>query len=175
MFDPSSRYYNLATALYQDETGRRIAYKRRRFLPQGDRLPLMTQVTVADGDRLDLIAARTIGAPEQFWRIADANNALNPRGVPWLGSPEVLEQTPADAMAAGTAEDLQVLSAEDRVAAKKQRICPVTGALLGSMGEPYKLEVKNRTVFLCCEGCKGLILQDPDKYLAKLERTPAEK
>jgi hypothetical protein len=78
MFDPSSRYYNLATALYQDETGRRIAYKRRRFLPQGDRLPLMTQVTVADGDRLDLVAARTIGAPEQFWRIADANNALNP-------------------------------------------------------------------------------------------------
>ena len=81
----------------------------------------------------------------------------------------------ADAMAAGTAEDLQVLSAEDRVAAKKQRICPVTGALLGSMGEPYKVEVKHRTVFLCCQGCAGAILQDPDKYLKKLEKAPAEK
>jgi hypothetical protein len=78
MFDPSSRYYNLANAIYEEESGRRIAYKRRRFLPQGERLPLMLKVTVADGDRLDLIAARTIGSPEQFWRIADANNALNP-------------------------------------------------------------------------------------------------
>jgi hypothetical protein len=78
MFDPSSRYYNLANAIYKGESGRRIAYKRRRFLPQGERMPLMLQVSVADGDRVDLIAARTIGAPEQFWRIADANNALNP-------------------------------------------------------------------------------------------------
>jgi hypothetical protein len=73
----------------------------------------------------------------------------------------------------GAADDLQGLSAADRVAAKKQRICPVTGAPLGSMGEPYKLEVKKRTVFLCCEGCAGSILQDPDKYLKKLEE--AEK
>jgi len=33
---------------------------------------------VNDPDRLDLIAARTVGAAEQFWRIADANAALNP-------------------------------------------------------------------------------------------------
>jgi Cu(I)/Ag(I) efflux system membrane fusion protein len=81
----------------------------------------------------------------------------------------------ADALAAGPAKDFQVLTAEDRVAAKKQRICPVTGALLGSMGEPYKIKVKDRTVFLCCQGCAGAILQDPDKYLAKLKKTPAEK
>jgi len=78
MFDPNSRYYNLPNAIYDDGTGRRIAYKRRRFLPQGDAMPVLARVVVLDGDRLDLIAARTIGAPEQFWRIADANNALNP-------------------------------------------------------------------------------------------------
>lgn len=72
-------------------------------------------------------------------------------------------------------EESQELSAEDRAAAKKQRICPVTGGLLGSMGEPYKLQVKNRTVFLCCEGCAGAILQDPDKYLKKLEQAPVQK
>jgi hypothetical protein len=81
----------------------------------------------------------------------------------------------ADAMAAGAAEEYQELTAEDRVAAKKQRICPVTGALLGSMGDPYKIKVKDQTVFLCCQGCVGAILQDPDKYLAKLKKTPAEK
>jgi Cu(I)/Ag(I) efflux system membrane fusion protein len=75
----------------------------------------------------------------------------------------------------GHAEAMQVLTAEDRVAAKKQRICPVTGAVLGSMGEPYKVELKNRTVFLCCQGCVGALRENPDKYLKKLEKASAEK
>lgn len=79
MFDLTSRYAALETAPYTTPDGQReLAYKRRRFLPQGDTMPLLVEVTVSDGDRLDLIAARTIGAPEQFWRIADANNAMNP-------------------------------------------------------------------------------------------------
>ena len=83
--------------------------------------------------------------------------------------------TEAEIMAAGGhVEDLQALTAEDRVAAKKQRICPVTGALLGSMGEPYKIDVKGQTVFLCCQGCAGAILQDPDKYLKELDEASAK-
>lgn len=78
MFEPTSRYYNLETAMLTTPDGRVLAYKRRRFLPQGDTLPLLVEVTSTEGDRLDLIAARTIGDPEQFWRICDANNALNP-------------------------------------------------------------------------------------------------
>jgi putative oxidoreductase len=31
-----------------------------------------------------------------------ANNAASPRGVPWIGSPEVLQQNPVDAMAAAS-------------------------------------------------------------------------
>ena len=30
------------------------------------------------GERLDLVAYRTLGDPLQFWRIADANDAVNP-------------------------------------------------------------------------------------------------
>jgi len=78
MFDPTSRYFNLETATLETADGRVIAYKRRRFLPRGEALRLLVEVTVADADRLDLIAARTIGDPEQFWRICDANNAMNP-------------------------------------------------------------------------------------------------
>ena len=33
---------------------------------------------MTEGDRLDLITARTLGDPEQFWRICDANNTMNP-------------------------------------------------------------------------------------------------
>lgn len=78
MFGATSRYYQLEDAIYTDEHGRQIPYKRRRFLPQGQAMPLLTQVTVATGDRLDLITARTLGAAEHFWRICDANNAMNP-------------------------------------------------------------------------------------------------
>ena len=78
MLDPTSRYYQLEDAIYEDEHGHHITYKRRRFLPQGQNMPLLTEISVADGDRLDLIAARTLGASEHFWRIADANNAMNP-------------------------------------------------------------------------------------------------
>jgi hypothetical protein len=33
---------------------------------------------VTEGDRLDNITAHYLGDPEQFWRVADANNAMNP-------------------------------------------------------------------------------------------------
>ena len=66
-------------------------------------------------------------------------------------------------------EGLAELSAEDRALAEKQRICPVSGEPLGSMGKPVKVTVKGRTVFLCCDGCEAEIKKDPDKYLAKLE------
>ena len=78
MFESTSRYARLKTATVTDPRGNTITYVRRRFLPQGERQPLLVEVTVTDGDRLDLIAARTIGDPEQFWRVCDANNAMDP-------------------------------------------------------------------------------------------------
>ncbi len=54
-------------------------------------------------------------------------------------------------------------------AAEKQRVCPVSGDVLGSVGKPYKVTVKGKTVFLCCPDCKEAITKDPDKYLAKLK------
>ena len=78
MFESTSRYAGLSTATYTAPDGREITYVRRRFLPRGDALPLLVEATVADGERLDLITTRTLGDPEQFWRICDANNAMNP-------------------------------------------------------------------------------------------------
>jgi len=78
MFEPTSRYYGLETATYTGPDGEQVTYVRRRFLPQGETQTLLVEVTVIDGDRLDSITARTLGDPEQFWRLADANNAMNP-------------------------------------------------------------------------------------------------
>ena len=78
MFEPNSRYYTIETATLALPDGRRVAYKRRRFLPQGAAMPLLAEVGVVEGDRLDTITARTLGDPEQYWRICDANNTMNP-------------------------------------------------------------------------------------------------
>lgn len=78
MFQPESRYDRLETARHALRDGRVIAYKRRRFLPRGMGMALLAEVEVMDADRLDLVAARSLGDPEQFWRLCDANDAMNP-------------------------------------------------------------------------------------------------
>lgn len=78
MFEPTSRYNTTPTTSYTTGEGTEITYLKRRFLPQGEILPLLTEVSPDDGDRLDLIAYRTLGDPLAFWRICDANNAMHP-------------------------------------------------------------------------------------------------
>jgi hypothetical protein len=78
MFEPSSRYSGLETVRHTDPRGRTVAYKRRRFLPQGAELATLAELTVTAGDRLDNLAAQSLGDPEQFWQICDANNAMRP-------------------------------------------------------------------------------------------------
>jgi nucleoid-associated protein YgaU len=81
MFDPASRYYNLKSAEFNLPDGNKVTYKRRRMLPAGESLPLLVEVSVQPGERLDLIANRVLGDPLQFWRIADANNAMDPQDL----------------------------------------------------------------------------------------------
>jgi hypothetical protein len=78
MAEHKSRYYLVPMADYETDDGRHIAYRGRRFHPQGEGIPLLSLHIVAPGDRLDRIAARALGDPEQFWQICDANNCLNP-------------------------------------------------------------------------------------------------
>jgi len=70
---------------------------------------------------------------------------------------------------ADVANGLAELSPEDRAAAIKQGVCPVSGEPLGSMGKPAKVTVKGQTVFLCCPGCEEDLRKEPDKFLAKLK------
>ncbi|MCP3137408.1 LysM domain-containing protein [Pyxidicoccus xibeiensis] len=78
MLELKSRYHNLETATYTSPSGRTIAYKRRRFIAQPSELLTLSEVLPVEGERLDLLAARTLGDPEQYWRICDANHALSP-------------------------------------------------------------------------------------------------
>jgi hypothetical protein len=78
MFPITSRYYGLPTAKLALRDGRTIVYLRRRFVPPPERFELLVEHAVAEGERLDTIAAQYLGDPEQFWRLCDANGAVRP-------------------------------------------------------------------------------------------------
>lgn len=66
--------------------------------------------------------------------------------------------------------ELAKLSPEDAASAEKQHFCPVSGEMLGSMGAPIKVDAKGESVWICCDGCKQKILDNPDEYLAKIHK-----
>ncbi len=80
MFEPTSRYAALDVVRTTLPDGRTVAFARRRFLPRRADLVELGETTVeqADGGRVDLLATRTIGDPEQFWRLCDANDVIFP-------------------------------------------------------------------------------------------------
>lgn len=78
LFAPNSRYYGLKTTTIVS-AGRPITYVLRRFVPQPERFASLGEYTVIQGDRLDNIAAKYLGDPTLFWRLCDANRAMNPQ------------------------------------------------------------------------------------------------
>jgi hypothetical protein len=77
-FPVTSRYYRTEVAEIETSDGSKIVYLRRRFIPSANSLTVVAVHQVKEGDRLDNIAASYIGDPEQFWQIADANEAIKP-------------------------------------------------------------------------------------------------
>lgn len=73
-----SRYYGLDIGTLTLPDGTEVRYLRRRFLPDLDQLAVIQEYVVTQGDRPDLIAARTFGDPELFWRLCDGNSVLHP-------------------------------------------------------------------------------------------------
>lgn len=78
VFPLTSRYHRIETKTLEMPDGKTLVYLRRRFVPPGDRFALVVEHTVAAGDRLDNLAAHYLGDPLQFWRLADANEAMEP-------------------------------------------------------------------------------------------------
>jgi Cu(I)/Ag(I) efflux system membrane fusion protein len=101
-------------------------------------------------------------------QLAGNPSLIDPTKLVPGSEPELDEAKNAELIAA-----LSKLSAEDRAAAEKQRICPVTKLPLGSMGTPPKVEVDGQPVFICCEGCRERLLSEPAKYLARLSEEAA--
>lgn len=77
-----------------------------------------------------------------------------------------------------TAEDiadiragLSTLSSEERKIAEAQRLCPVLGKPIGSMGKPLKVDLgMGRTIYVCCKGCPEKAQKDSDGMLKRIEQ-----
>ncbi len=78
IYPSTSRYYGLASVPYTRADGTVVAYLQRRFLPPPENFSTLQEHTVAEGDRVDNLAARYLGDPLQYWRICDANRAMRP-------------------------------------------------------------------------------------------------
>jgi hypothetical protein len=78
-FAPNSRYYSSPILIGPSGSASGgIRYVARRFIPPPGRFRLLQEIVIHEGDRLDNLSAQYLGDPEAFWRLCDANVALQP-------------------------------------------------------------------------------------------------
>jgi hypothetical protein len=80
-FPATSRYYGISTAQLTLADGRTVVFVQRRFLPPPENFAPVQMITIVAGDRLDNLAARYLGDPQQSWRLADSNGAMQPEAL----------------------------------------------------------------------------------------------
>ena len=59
-----------------------------------------------------------------------------------------------------------VLASKDVTKGEPQTICPVMG---GKIDKNVYADYEGKRVYFCCESCKKQFMQDPGKYIKKLE------
>ncbi len=125
----------------------------------------------ASGDRITIVKGLAAGE-----MVATAGNFLLDSQMQLAGNPSLIDPTraapPMDVVPGLSPEmlvEINKLPEEDRERAMAQVICPVTDFELGSMGVPPKVIIDGQPIFLCCEGCRESLLENPEEYLARLE------
>ena len=87
--------------------------------------------------------------------------ALPPQNWPVAGGPPATDIGPGGSATSANWAPRQAPPANET----PQGMCPVTGAELGSMGEPVPVTVRGKVVYVCCAGCVNKLLADPERYL----------
>lgn len=92
-------------------------------------------------------------------------------GFPHTASQDIpVEVNYPDLRSAGQAVPTTPVSAQSTqpssaAGSAASRLCPVTGAKIGSMGEPVPVMIDGRTIHVCCQGCVEKLQQNPQRYL----------
>ena len=77
-FPINSRYHGISTAEHVDPNGRKRVYLKRRFLPSTSAGQQIAEHIVREHERLDHIAHQHFLDSTLFWRLCDANEAVDP-------------------------------------------------------------------------------------------------
>lgn len=77
-FSANSRYSGLETGEWTRADGLPVLYVKQRFIPSPENFATLHEHRVEENDRLDNIAAKYFSDPEMYWRLCDANGAMNP-------------------------------------------------------------------------------------------------
>ncbi|MBC7854498.1 MAG: hypothetical protein IAF94_13775 [Pirellulaceae bacterium] len=95
--------------------------------------------------------------------LLDAETRLDPSlAASYFGAGAREGQSESTTQVAGTGQAADLLSTlklspVQLLLARRQSICPITRLPLGSMGELVEVEVDQRPVYLCCEGCRSRV------------------
>jgi YHS domain-containing protein len=76
-----------------------------------------------------------------------------------------IERNPAKFATGKPSILVSTATAVDAEAIARQRVCPVMDEPLGGMGQPLKVMIGDKPVYLCCKGCVKKIEAEPLKYL----------
>jgi hypothetical protein len=82
MFGLNSRYAQQPVLEGERADGLAVRYVLPRLLPPPEDKLIATLHRTADGDRLDLLAYRHLGAPTAWWMLAEASRAVHPHDLP---------------------------------------------------------------------------------------------
>ena len=96
-FPLNSRYANCAQASYVAPDGRVIHYVALRILPPPERFRPLAIHRLSAAERIDLLAERYYGDPEQYWRICDASRESWPPDVTATPNSQLLIPLPLEA------------------------------------------------------------------------------
>lgn len=78
-FPPNSRYYGLALTSRTLPDGTVQAFVKRRIIPGLERYLAADRYRTLAKDRIDGVASTTLGDPELYWRLCDANGDSDPK------------------------------------------------------------------------------------------------
>ena len=108
--------------------------------------------------------------------LVDAETRLNPNlSTQYFGATTQAGSSPRAPLPRSASPSSSPLNADERLLVETQKYCPVTKAELGSMGTPVFVDVSNRKIAICCDGCRARLMSEPTKYLAWLDKKLANE
>lgn len=78
LFTPTSRYSGSETAEWTKVNGQKVLFVKRRFIPKPENFATLQEHLIEENDRVDNLAAHYFSDPQLYWRLCDANGAMNP-------------------------------------------------------------------------------------------------